>query len=55
MKSKLMKSVLPVLLLLAAIQNSTAQQGLPIYTDKLLNGFQDWSWITHNLANTSAV
>lgn len=32
-----------------------AQDNLPIYTDNLVNGFQDWSWGTHNLANTSPV
>ena len=30
-----------------------AQANLPIYTDNLVNGFQDWSWGTRNLANTS--
>ena len=28
---------------------------MPVYTDHLVNGFQDWSWGTHNLANTSRV
>src|SRR6266567_424473 len=32
-----------------------AQANLPIYTDHLVNGFQDWSWGTRNLANTSPV
>jgi len=32
-----------------------AQAPLPIYTDRLVNGFQDWSWGTHNLANASPV
>ncbi|MGA2180887.1 MAG: hypothetical protein ABSH15_15075 [Verrucomicrobiota bacterium] len=32
-----------------------AQANLPIYTDNLVNGFQDWSWGTRNLANASPV
>ena len=32
-----------------------AQANLPIYTDNLVNGFQDWSWAPHNLFNTSPV
>lgn len=32
---------------------SQAQPNLPIYTDYLVNGFQNWSWATVNMANTS--
>ena len=32
-----------------------AQTSLPVYTDSLVNGFQDWGWATHNYANTSPV
>ncbi|HVV00436.1 MAG TPA: alpha-L-arabinofuranosidase [Verrucomicrobiae bacterium] len=32
-----------------------AQQPLPIYTDHLVNGFQDWSWGTRNFTNTTVV
>jgi hypothetical protein len=32
-----------------------AQAPLPLYTDHLVNGFQDWSWGTHNFANTTPV
>jgi len=32
-----------------------AQAPLPLYTDHLVNGFQDWSWGSHNLANPSPV
>ncbi len=32
-----------------------AQADLPIYTDHLVNGFQDWSWAPHNFANTAPV
>jgi hypothetical protein len=31
------------------------QDNLQIYTDNLVNGFQNWSWATVNLANTSPV
>ena len=34
---------------------SLAQAPTTIYSDLLLNGFQDWSWGTHNLANASPV
>jgi hypothetical protein len=30
-----------------------AQAPLPLYTERLVNAFQDWSWGTRNLANTS--
>jgi alpha-L-arabinofuranosidase len=32
-----------------------AQANLPIYTDNLVNGFQNWSWATVNLANFSPI
>jgi hypothetical protein len=32
-----------------------AQASLPIYTDHLVNSFQDWSWGARNLASTSLV
>lgn len=33
-----------------------AQSSLTVYTDNLVNGFDDWSWVgTRNLANTSPV
>src|SRR5262245_66625766 len=31
------------------------QAPLPIYTDHLVNGFQDWGWGTKNVTNTSPV
>lgn len=31
------------------------QDSLPIYTDNLVNGFQNWSWATVNLENTNPV
>jgi alpha-N-arabinofuranosidase len=33
--------------------SAIAQAPLAIYTDNLVNGFQDWSWATHDLSNTS--
>jgi alpha-N-arabinofuranosidase len=35
--------------------SATAQTNLPLYTDSLANGFQDWSWGTHDLNSTSTV
>lgn len=32
-----------------------AQANLAIYTDKLVNGFEDWSWGLRNLTNTAPV
>jgi len=34
---------------------AAAQNNLAVYTDSLVNGFQDWSWATVNEANTSPV
>jgi len=34
---------------------ATGQGALTIYADSLQNGFQDWSWATRNLNNTSPV
>jgi hypothetical protein len=31
------------------------QDNLPIYNDNLVNGFQNWSWATVNMTNTSPV
>jgi hypothetical protein len=36
------------------VDSASAQAPLPIYTDNLVNGFQDWSWAAHNLANTGS-
>ena len=41
-------------LLLAAVI-AQAQTDLPIFTDGLDSGFQDWSWLPRNLTNTSPV
>jgi alpha-N-arabinofuranosidase len=32
-----------------------AQSPLPIYTDRLVNGFQDWSWAGRDFASTNVV
>lgn len=34
---------------------SQAQANLAIYTDRLVNGFQDWSWAARSLTNTQPV
>src|SRR6058998_2641478 len=41
--------------LLALSPSAVAQTDQPIYTDSLVSGWQDWSWATVNLANTSPV
>src|SRR6266702_3766671 len=41
--------------LLSAPVGVRAQASLLLYTDHLVNGFQDWSWGTRNLGNTSTV
>jgi len=46
--------LLPIWLALAAVV-ARGQANLPIYTDHLVNGFQNWSWIANNFANTSVV
>ena len=39
-----------------AVPSGMAQANLPLYTDSLVNAFQDWSWsCTRNFANTSPV
>jgi hypothetical protein len=47
---------LPVLLIAACLlsfaRNANAQANLPIYTDHLVNGFQDWSWAPRNMGST---
>jgi hypothetical protein len=40
---------------LFAVAAAKAQSSLPIYTDNLVNGFQDWSWATVNVTNASPV
>src|SRR5713226_3135490 len=45
----------PVIGLMAAGGVVRGQANVPLYTDHLVNGFQDWSWGTRNWANTSPV
>lgn len=49
---RLRGAVLGAMVLLAGV-TAWGQANLPIYTDHLVNGFQDWSWLGRNLANTS--
>jgi hypothetical protein len=44
-----------IILLLGTRLQTVAQTPLAVYTDSLVNGFQDWGWATHNYANTSPV
>jgi alpha-N-arabinofuranosidase len=61
-KSEIMKmqARLPILpsiccLVLAAAQSVVAQANLPVYTDNLVNDFQDWSfYCTRSFVNTTA-
>ena len=39
----------------SAVVSARAQNNLAIYSDSLLNGFQDWGWAVHNYANSSPV
>jgi hypothetical protein len=40
---------------LLVLQRVAAQAPLPIYTDNLVNDFQNWSWASVNFANTAPV
>ncbi len=44
-----------IVLALSLPQLACAQADLPIYTDHLVNGFQDWSWATRDLENAAPV
>ena len=48
------RSVIPVFALLAAL-NASSQTSLSIYADGLVNGFDDWSWASHDLNNPAPV
>ena len=50
-----LRGILLAVVLCAAGFRAQGQASLPVYTDNLVNGFQDWSWIPDNLANTSPV
>jgi hypothetical protein len=42
-------------LLLGVCFRVSAQTNLPVYTDRLLSGFEDWGWAPHSYTNTSPV
>ena len=42
-----------VLVLFGNLLICRAQAPLALYPDVLTNGFEDWSWAPHNLANTT--
>ncbi len=46
---------LALFVFLSTLETVLGQANLPIYTDRLVNGFQDWSWATRNMANTTPV
>jgi alpha-L-arabinofuranosidase len=41
--------------LFGAVICAPAQAPLPVFTDYLLNGYQDWGWAPHDYANTAPV
>ena len=55
MKTKLDYFLITLVLLFGTGRPSFAQASLDIYTDGLDNGFEDWSYATHSLTNTSPV
>src|SRR5215467_16325218 len=46
---------LGALFLFGCVASLKAQSPLLIYTDHLVNAFQDWGWGTRNVTNTSPV
>ncbi|MEO6036477.1 MAG: alpha-L-arabinofuranosidase [Verrucomicrobiota bacterium] len=40
-------------MILALVTSAQAQGSFPVYTDHLVNGFQDWGWAPHNYTNTA--
>ncbi len=57
MRIKTLIRVLPLLcgLIFAAAQSAMAQANLPVYTDNLVNSYQDWSFnCTRNFVNTTS-
>ncbi len=55
MRTRLIPLLAITLTLFGAAQSVLAQANIPIYTDRIVNGFQDWGWATRNFANTSPV
>ena len=55
MKTQLVLSGIIIPFFVALSPPLMAQANLPVYTDNLVNGWQDWSWMPDNLANTSPV
>ena len=45
----------PITNTISYLVTALPQENLPIYTDNLVNGFQNWSWATINLGNTNPV
>jgi alpha-N-arabinofuranosidase len=53
MKIRITCLVVFITILLSAVQTVVAQANLPLYTDNLVNAFQNWSWATVNFSNTN--
>ncbi|MBP7864508.1 MAG: endoglucanase [Acidobacteria bacterium] len=46
---------LTALVILVLFWGAASADPLQVYVDSLLNGFEDWSWATHNLGQTAVV
>jgi alpha-N-arabinofuranosidase len=55
LKSHNLSKIVTLITALFANPVANAQANLPIYTNDLVNGFQNWSWAPCNFANTSPV
>ena len=55
MRTRLMLLLATLSTFTATVPSVLAQANLLIYTDNLVNAFQDWSWAARNMANTSPV
>ena len=53
MKIRITCLVVFITISLSAVQTVVAQANLPLYTDNLVNAFQNWSWATVNFSNTN--
>jgi hypothetical protein len=54
-RTKLLRLTAATAAIAAATTIAHAQANLPIYTDHLVNGFQDWSWGPRNLSCTTLI
>ncbi len=55
MQKKFLRLALWLCVVFFAFASVRAQNNLAIYSDGLVNGFDDWSWAAHNIANAAPV